>query len=215
MSLNNNTQTNTTFMPINNITQAKNNNILLNNNNQANNNYLVYLKYLIKMHYFQEDLYEKIKSPHKIITDLNRTPNNIFLINKDIMDNIKNYFEFGRLYNCLRKYIQIRKINYENIDNMLTDIITNIKKEDKDYLNLIQKKSMPMLLKSNDDNKGFNIKTIEINQTTKQKLNYFNDFEIINNEICEFLKSQLNQNINYIQGNYIAGDGKLLIIIFL
>ena len=212
MSLNNNTQTNTTFMPINNITQAKNNNILLNNNNQANNNYLVYLKYLIKMHYFQEDLYEKIKSPHKIITDLNKTPNNIFLINKDIMDNIKNYFEFGRLSNCLRKYSQMRKINYENIDNMFTDIITNINKDDKDYLNLIQNKAMPILINSNDDNK-VKIKTIEINQTTKKKLNYFNDFEIINNEICTFLKSQLIKNLNYIQGNYIAGDGKLLIIL--
>ena len=173
---------------------------------------LKHLKQLIKIYHFQENLNTKINSPHKNVYDYKR--NIIRLINKNIISDYKNYFEYNKLYNCLKKNDSIGKIKYEKIDTNIQGIINYLNNEDKNYINDIQKKQYSNLLHSKEYQRGFEFKNIEVNQPSNKQLQYISDFEFINNDIYNFfIQEQIINKSNSIEGNYISGDGKIIIII--
>ena len=184
----------------------------INQNSQINNNNgnLAHLKQLIKIYIFQENLSKNINSSFANITGLNTIP--IILVNKNTMNDYKNFFDYNKLCGYLKKNERLAKMKYEDIDNLFTEIKNYLNKADEKYLDAIQNKQASLLSKLREDIRGIEPKNTEIIQPPKKVLKYINDFEIINNEIFNFfIQNQIINKNNFFEGNYIFGDGKILI----
>ena len=201
------------------ISFQSNNNIISNNYKLESivdtNNNLMHLNQLIKIYLFQEEIIKKINSPHCPIKNSNNNydlMNKIYLVNKTVMDSYKNYFEFDKLYKILKVYLNTMKIQYENLELYFQDIINYIGKNDETYLYNLKKKhnNINTNLNLNQYSSGFKINYINFNS---KQLQYINNFEIINIDIYDFfIEKQLIYHNSFIEGKYISGDGKILII---
>ena len=127
--------------------------------------------------------------------------NKIYLINNKILNKYKEYLEFEIISKFLKNKKNNIFINYKNGDDIFPTIINELNKINKEYFDKIKKKEIFKELKFNENDYVFNIKYFEINYPYKQKLSYIIDFDIIDEEVFLFFL-----------GNYIVGDGKILII---
>ena len=167
---------------------------------------MLHLKQLFKIYYFHEEIDKLIKSSHKVVNNINN--NKIYLINKKILNIYKTILEFESLSKFFEKKDNNISINYKNIEDSFSKLISEL---DKDYLNRIKNIDILKEFKLNKNDYNFNIKYYEI--PYKPKLPYIIDFDIIDEEIFLFLldNSILKEDLCY-EGNCIIGDGKIFLI---
>ena len=165
---------------------------------------LLYLENMIKFFYFQKEINEQIKSP-QAISNYTFNINNIYIINKKIMNKYKDYFEFDILCKLLKEKINDNSITYKNLDNNVSTIFSILDKED--YLKRIKNKDILTYIQLKKEDYDFHVKLQ--NEKSQKFISYINDFDIIDKDINLFLSE--NQNGKCIPGNYLAGDGKILL----
>ena len=127
------------------------------------------------------------------------------------MNKYKSYFIYNILYSFLKDCNDLKEINYANFKDNYNKIIDLLKKVNNGYFNLIQSKEKEISKEMKVDKYKFNF----IKYPKKNNVDYIINFEIINKEIFSFFK---NNNIIKEQRlfcNYIAGDGKILIIFYI
>ena len=118
-----------------------NNNIISKNSNiKLLNDYsdFIHLKQLIKIFYFQKELNEKINTPYNPSLKAQFSKNN-YIINKKIINNYKDFFDYKKLYNKLIKSEEIKEIKYDNFEKYFSVIIDEL---DKEYINELEKKKI-------------------------------------------------------------------------
>ena len=184
-----------TFSSTNNIISL---NSSINNNNPSNilstndnNNNLLYLNLLIKIYYFQKKLNEQINSQK------NSTESNNYLINKNIINKFKDFFNYNELYILLKDNNTINsEIDYKNLEDKIGGL--------KEYKNEINQKIITTEFNSIDSN----IKE-EIYLSQKK---YITDIDIINEDIKSFfIENNIIKKEKIIKCDYIAGYNKIFI----
>ena len=172
---------------------------------------LLYLKYMIKFIYFQKEIKEQIISSHKTTSNTSDNINNIYIINKKVMNKYKEYFEFDILRQLLKEKINDISMKYENIDSNFSNIINILDKDN--YLKRIKNKDIIEYFKLNKYNYEFNIKLQNEEYPVKKYYSYINDLDIINKDIYSFFtENNIFKTRQCFEGNYIAGDGKIFLL---
>ncbi len=173
---------------------------------------LMHLKQLIKIFYFQEKIRNLINSPHKYILDIKNNINSFFIINKQILDKYKKIFEYETLYNYLNQKETIYK--NKDIDGNFPQIINELKKFDKNYIDNITKKDLLNELRFDSTDCDFKIKNHKINYPYSKDLKYIDDLQIIDEDILLFFFDNnliQKEKVQYFEGNFIFGDGKIFL----
>ena len=187
------------FNPNNNNENIINQNDKKSSNENENNN-IMYIKQLIKIFYFNKKINEQIKSNKNTLSN----NNNIYLINKNIINKYKEFFNYNHLCNILNNNPKLKEIKYDILENNFPKIIEEIKKETQ-YFNKINLKQLSLELNDNILNKE------EININAKF-YEYYIDFEIINEDINTFfIQNNIIKKEQNITGIYIAGNNKIFI----
>ena len=177
---------------------------------KSDNNNNTSFDQLLKIYFFRKKLYEQIDSKHKTLEE--NENNNIYLINKNIINNYKKVFDYSKLTELLKNK-NLKGINYDNLD--LESNKEKIYKILSEYKKVIDNKFITPLQLSNINTKEFSLteKKLEKKSST-HVLNYYIDFEIINQEIKDYFVNNLIINENkFFSGYYIAGDKKIFIIL--
>ena len=192
------------------LTFPSNNNIISLYENKDNNyaliyeKYNIYLKQLIKIFYFQKEFKTNINSNYHT-----KSIKNIYLINKKLIKKFKDFFEYNILYEVLENNQFIKPINnYLNKGNfsLIISLLNNVK---KDYIDTIRRKNILEELKFNEDDYKYNLKILN----TSNELIYFDDFEILNENIISFfLENSIIKKENAIYCQYFVDKGKILLI---
>ena len=171
-----------------------------NGNNIVYSNKESYIRILIKIYYFQEELNKDIK---KAIDDNKNIK--IGIIQKDWIKHFKSFFEYD---NFIKNYEMIKENNYFSLsESKIDNLINIILKNHKDLVKKVHE--IP--------NFGENKKLILYeNKIDKSKiLKYYNDFEIVSSDIIFPLKLLFN-NSSFcfldVKGN-IIGNNKVIISI--
>ena len=155
--------------------------------NLVNKEKLNVFKFLLQLNFYYKKLNRLYKEPLENNFNLEKG----FIINKDLIENYKSYFNFNKIINdCKKEEIKLLFNKYKkqqndlkekNSDNFFTEIFNILKKE---YINKLK----------NEDNDNFN------------KLN--------NCEICNYkLKVYNNHNFCYFE-NCVIVDEKLFFLLF-
>ena len=185
------------------IFKSDNNIILVKNNNELSD-----LKLLIKIFFFQTKLKKIINSDYK--NNLNNENNNqIIIINKKIIENYKNFFEYQKLFNLLKDNKIINNEQLELDDTILSHIISQIS---VDYIDIIKEKEGSFMLDIKEEDKKFKINSIRTYFLGLWKVEYITEFEIVNQDIVDLLieKNILTKN-EIIYGKYAITDKKIVI----
>ena len=109
-------------------------NLIINYNNNKNDSYInpnapassnenlnmTHIKQLIRIFYFNQKLNEQIQSDQKTGT---KNKNDIYLINKNIINKYKEYFNYKTLYSILNNNSKLKQINYDNLENNFDKVI--------------------------------------------------------------------------------------------
>ena len=176
-------------------------NIILSNENYN----LLHFDNVIKIFYFKEEINNIINSSHKIQNNYNN--NKIYLVNKEVLNKYKNIFN----YDYLAKLLKGKKNIDPNNDNSFVDMVEAL---DKEYFNTIKKKDINSELNFIKDDYKFNIVQYEAKKPCNKNIPYILDFDIIDEEICSFfIETNILEKNNYLEANYIAGDGEIFFII--
>ena len=194
-----------TVSSTNNIISLNNNYQTNINNNSNNNNDLFHLKILTKLYYFQKDLNKIIDLPYRLIQQDN---NDIFILNKNILDKYKIFFDYNTLRECLIKI----EINYNNFENEYLKIVNSIKQSKAEYLNNFNncEKTFSSNFSFNGNITNFNI--VKYNETLQ--LYFVENFEFVNEDIFKFFtqKTNFKNNEQIITSKYIIGDGRIFLV---
>ena len=99
---------------------------------EYNNDHYKNIAILIKIYCFQEEFHQKMKMPYK---PDEKKKNFIILIQKDVMKEIKDIFNYKNIYQIFKKakiiehIIENNAIKYENLNKpVLSNIINSLKK---------------------------------------------------------------------------------------
>ena len=165
------------------------------------NKILIHLTQFIKYINFKDQINNEIKSSHKVLQKNEIDKNIIYLVNKDIINNYKTYFDYAKLYDLLNKNKSLKSADY------FVNNFTNLDKELKNYLFEIKKKeSIDFDGISND------LKERGYKDSSNQIIKYYIDFDIINKEFNSFLiENNIFKKEQTIKGIYIAGGNKILL----
>ncbi len=177
---------------------------------KSDNNNNTSFDQLLKIYFFRKKLYEQIDSKHKTLEE--NENNNIYLINKNIINNYKKFFDYSKLTELLKNQ-NLKGINYDNLD--LESNKEKIYKILSEYKKDIDVKLITPINLLNINAKEFSLteKKLET-KSLNLALNYYIDFEIINQEIKDYFVNNLIINENkFFSGYYIAGDKKIFIIL--
>ena len=180
------------------IVETESNFITIKNKNIEHPNLLQ----LSRIFYFRKYLREEIlKGPIKNVK------NSMILIKKDIIDKYtKNYN-----YEKLSKFLNTINLDYTNLKQKYEPLLNALKtKNDEYYKEFIKRENFNNLL-------NFIGKEYDLIPQRKNingiNLNYFSDFEIIDNDIFTFfVENKMFDESKAIRGEYIAIDGKILLI---
>ena len=176
-------------------------NIILSNENYN----LLHFDNVIKIFYFKEEINNIINSSHKIQNNYNN--NKIYLVNKEVLNKYKNIFN----YDYLAKLLKGKKNIDPNNDNSFADMVEAL---DKEYFNTIKKKDINSELSFKKDDYEFKKVQYEARKPYNRNIPYILDFDIIDEEICSFfIETNILEKNNYLEANYIAGDGEIFFII--
>ena len=154
----------------------------------------------------------------KIFQIIKFTPSNpnIYLINKNILDDCKNIFEF----NNGNRILFNNNISYENDFEKYFSQILKIIKDDEEYMNKIENINFLdefKIIKNNDHKLYLKHNEIKLASNETISFDYPYNFSLVNEEVLLFLKENDIININmkeyFYQVNYIFKDGKILIIL--
>jgi len=141
-----------------------------------------YLKKVLKLYFFYNNLFEKINKK-------NNSEEKFYLVNKDLMNNIKKDYN----YNEIKKLLKDNGINEDNKDKKILNIIKN---QQNNFVNI--------LLGKDNLNNDYNEEVMEpeifpvefkINdQKTSILIN--ENFEIVSKDIIELFVGKINENRN-------------------
>ena len=182
---------------------------------EYNNDHYKNITILIKIYCFQEEFHQKIKMPYK---PDEKKKNFIILIQKDVMKEIKDIFNYKNIYQIFKKakiiehIIENNAIKYENLNEpVLSNIINSLEKYKKVLVNEIGNINIEKL---NFGNKKWNYKIIQYNKkkTDQKIIKYIDDFEIINLDIFTLLEKR-NIKLNQISGEYIIDEKKIFLFL--
>ena len=159
------------------------------------------LMQLTKIYCFRKYLNEEIAKEHSI----KNSHNNIYLIEKQIIDKYLFYFN----YKSLSKILNGINIDSKNINEKYKSLIEIIKiKDDNYYKELKEKEKDNFFLNFIGENKLIP----QAFDSNGKQLFYLSDFEIVSKDIYEFFKEIKIINIaQAIKGEYIVEDGKLFL----
>ena len=161
---------------------------------------------------FIKQMFKIIKlKPNK---DIN---NNIYLINKKILDKFKQILDYNKICHILKNNNIIDMTNNNNFDEYFSEIIKFIK-EDKEYMDKINNINLIDEFNFLKCDYKLSIKHNEIMlENTKINFIYFSDFILVNKDILLFLYENNIINIEMkeqlYQSNYIINDEKILLVL--
>ena len=185
------------------ISFESNNNIIQQKNK---NKSIAHLKILIKIYYFQKQLYDYIEN--KKTSEIKN--NDIFLINKNIIKKYKNDFNYKTLcdyLNCEVHKLEAggNKINYQNLSiDIMSKIIKLIYEKYKNIHNNI-------FAYSNNSN-NFEIIEKQIEIISSHKIKHITNFEIVDEDIFNIIKeNNIIQTKNLLKAKYLIKEGKIFI----
>ena len=178
------------------------------------------IKIIIKICCFQEMLIHKINLPYnKNEEDIN-IGNEIMLINKNIMKIYKDFYQYKKISDEIKKknYLLLDSIkdknniiNYNKLnDSILLNIINSLPKNLVDIALKSNKNELLSKLKENNKKEENDIKYIKFENPKIIRLTLLDFFEIINIDIFNLLNEQIQLN-NFMFGNCIFGDKYLFI----
>jgi len=186
------------FLDNNQIISFKSNNNIISLNEIINDS--IHLKQLIKIFYFRKYINEIIKS-NRIIN----CKNDIYLINRNILNTYKDFFNYKELNDFLKGNPITQSIDYKDLESDYFKIISEL---DDNYINQIaQKKTFPDF----KDIDGF--REYKINSPLKNDLKYIINFEIVDKNIKNFfINNKIAKEEHFLPCSYISENGKILII---
>ena len=192
--------TNATDNIISKISISKDNN----NISLDENKILIHLSQLIKYNFFKEKIKDEIKSNYNALKKNQKDKNSIYLVNKDIINYYKNYFDYEKMVDLLKNKQKLKNTDFSK----LTENFEILDKELKSHLNEIKQKKTSIKFDSYENN----LKEKTYNTPLNKEMTYYVDFDIINGELNEFLtENRLFKKEEAIKATYIAGDKKLLL----
>jgi len=184
-------------------------NNIFNENNNMNNiikekiNYPIHLIQLINIFYFKKYFYEMLKS----VYTMNNFKNDIYLINKKVIDKYKQIFNYQKLKCFLTGIQSTQNINYSNLKNYYPKIINEL---NNDYINQIKQTKIYDEFNNIDD---FIELDSKIKSPSEKNLKYIINFEIVNDDIRSFfIQNNIARKEHFIPCSYLAYNGKILII---
>ena len=189
------------------LTFPSNNNIITLNkikrNSDNSNLFQLHLKILINIFYYQEEIKLQISSDYN---KYKNEKNEIYFVNKNIMDKLKKFYEYNILSLLLMNQ-ELKSINYSNINNYYFKIFSFIENNNKEYFIRMNKKlSSEKLIIDNED---YNINIKSYNQGYFN-IFYLDNFEVLNEEIISSMeKIGIIKQDNIIKGEYLAGDKRI------
>jgi len=165
-------------------------------------NYSIHLKQLIKIFYYQKKLKSNIKEKE--------ANNKMYLINKNVITNYKNDFNYQKLYNFLKSNPCAQNINYDDLDNNnnYNKILNEL---DDDYIALFNNKDVTKF--KNNEEKFIELE-YKINAPSEKCLKYITNFEIVDNDIKDFfIKNEIVKEEHFISlYSYLSENEKRLLI---
>ena len=178
----------------------------------SNNNVLYsikesYIRILLQIFFFQEELNINIKKP----IDVNQNIK-IGLIQKDWIRQFKSYLNYDNLKVLFNNSSKIKEYNYSSLsDNIIGYLINNVL---KDYKDSIDKKNKIEQLNFGKD-KQLILNEMKINKPKSKTLKYYNDFEIVSSDILTSLQILFNKFSSsfYEPKNCIIGNNRIIILI--
>ena len=172
------------------------------NNFKGKNNYSNHLKQLIKIFYFHKSTNEIIKSSSSTIEN-----SNIYLINKNLINNYKNIFKYQKLKKILEGNQNTKNISYLNFRNYYPIIINEL---DDDYFHQIEQIKITDEFKDVGD---FEELEYKIKFSSEKIIKYITNFEIVDGNIKNFfIQNNIAKEVHFKPCSYIADHGKILII---
>jgi len=174
----------------------------------SNNNVLYsvkesYIRILLKIFFFQEELNINIQMP--IDENINIK---IGLVQKDWIKQFKSHFEYDYLKVLINSCEKIKEYNYSSLsDDKLDNLINNIL---NDYKNTIDKEHKLEKLNFGKEKQLI----LSEKEIKKPKLKYYNDFEIVSSDIIAALQILFqNYSSSFLDiKNCIIGNHKILIL---
>ena len=170
-------------------------------------------KFLIGLYFYFRNLNEKINENFDNNSNLKKG----FLINKDLIENYNEYFDYNKIEkDCKDNGLSLSEnnINYnEEGDNnkFLSEIINSLKHK---YIEVLKKINDDKFYKINDSNQ-LKLK-LEMKSKNNKDFYYYENCVIINEELFSILCSyneQFKNNIKDCEITYLTGD-KIIIIAF-
>ena len=188
-------------------------------NNNKNNNVNVdkknfeTLEILFRLFFFNEELkrkmnnYKNIKKEEKVQSG--------FLMNKDLMKNFKTYFEYDKFVKIIKESNKFKEFKDRNF------VISNEELEKNEFLlKIISEFSIEnaqfiidINSKENKDNNYFKDENCKI--SIKEKLNYLEEFELVNSPIYQLITKKLSLKNSFYFCKYFFGKSYIYILAYI
>ena len=181
-----------------------NDNPFLNNDNSKEDEQKLELKKILLLYAFEQEMKEKINN----LQYKENTYQKCFLISKDWIIEYKKYYCYEEIKKMIQNKESLKNLLNNGYDNAKSNMDTLLKKI---HFNQKSIKSFPENLKNNNE---FLSERNEIKFNDKNKISYWRNFEIVNEELKDLLsKSNLNgYNFNNIsESSCIISCGKVIL----
>ena len=169
------------------------------------NSVKIHLKTLIKIYSFQKLIESRLNSE---FNQKNNQKNKIFFINKNWMNQYKNFFNYTMICGLLNRLPIDTDNNFNNIENEYQNLIQLINVSNNDYINEINKKisSNQLIFTEEYHDMKYRLYTIDNNKVIK----YLVNFDIVNEEIISILEeNRIIIKEKLLSGEYIVGGKKI------
>ena len=188
-------------------------------NNNKNNNVNVdkknfeTLEILFRLFFFNEELkrkmnnYKNIKKEEKVQSG--------FLMNKDLMKNFKTYFEYDKFVKIIKESNKFKEFKDKNFvisdeelekNEFLLTIISEFSRENAQFI-------IDINSKENKDNNYFKDENCKI--SIKEKLNYLEEFELVNSPIYQLITKKLSLKNSFYYCKYFFGKSYIYILAYI
>ena len=188
-------------------------------NNNKNNNVNVdkknfeTLEILFRLFFFNEELKRKMNN-YNNFKEEERIQSG-FLMNKDLMKNFKTYFEYDKFVKIIKESNKFKEFKDRNFvisdeelekNEFLLTIISEFSRENAQFI-------IDINSKENKDNNYFKDENCKI--SIKEKLNYLEEFELVNSPIYQLITKKLSLKNSFYYCKYFFGKSYIYILAYI
>ena len=171
------------------------------------------LEILFRLFFFNEELKRKMNNYNNFKKD--ERIQSGFLMNKDLMKNFKTYFEYDKFVKIIKESNKFKEFKDRNFvisdeelekNEFLLTIISEFSRENAQFIIDINSKEIK-------DNNYFKDENCKI--SIKEKLNYLEEFELVNSPIYQLITKKLSLKNSFYYCKYFFGKSYIYILAYI